>query len=112
MPKPSEPLSDTVNHRPDATPLEDAPLHYRGKKTVRVIGVVVLGLCVILLVTGLILDTDALDPAVQLLFWGTCILLAVLAMFIALVDIMLVGRASRQRRLKLFQETFGQGSKD
>jgi hypothetical protein len=49
---------------------------------------------------------------VQLLFWGTCILLAVLAMFIALVDIMLVGRASRQRRLKLFQETFGQGSKD
>lgn len=102
-------MSEPIHNAPDTTPDEDAPLHYRGKKTVRTAGVIVLGLCVVMLMAGLILDTDNLQPAVQLLFWGSCILLAILAVFIALLDIMLVGRASRQRRLKLFQDTFGRG---
>jgi hypothetical protein len=96
---------------PNTPAIEDEPIRYRGKKAVRITGVVMLAICCVMIVLGLTMDTDRLHPALQLLFWGGCILLAVLALFVALLDIVLLGRASRQRKLKLFQDTFGRGPK-
>jgi hypothetical protein len=92
---------------PASTSNEDEPIRYRGKRVVRTAGVAVLVLCCVLIAAGLALDTESLSPALQLLLWGCCILLAVLAILIALLDIALLGRASRQRKLRLFQKTFG-----
>lgn len=87
-------------------PQADEPIRYRGKKIVRLIGVVILALCLVMIAIGFGLGTDQLDPKWQLVFWGLCILLPMVAILIAMVDIMLIGRATRIRRMKLFRETF------
>ncbi len=91
----------------------DQPIQYRGKRWVRATGIVVLGVCVLLIVLGSTVVDKRLAPEWQLLFWGVCMACACLAIFIALVDVVLLARATRQQRRELLDSTLsGRQSED
>ena len=91
-------------HRLNVNP--DETLHYRGKRVVRVFGAVLLGSCLVMFVLGMTLLEQQLHGTEFLLYWSWCFLIAILAAGVALVDMALIRRASREGRRELFHEQF------
>lgn len=87
-------------------PIEEKPLTYRGQPIVRAIGAVLLTACALMLVLGMTVLSDRLQGPRYLLYWGGCLLVAVAAMVVALWDMLLLRRASKQTGRSLFREQF------
>jgi high-affinity Fe2+/Pb2+ permease len=90
-------------------PLEEKPLSYRGQPVVRAIGAVLLTACALMLILGMTVLSARLQGPRYLLYWCGCLLVAVAAMIVALWDMLLLRRASRQTRRSLFREQFMSG---
>ena len=60
--------------------------------------------CALMLVLGLTVLADRLHGPRFALYWSWCFLLTVAAIVVALVDMLLIRRASKQTRRALFRE--------
>ena len=81
-------------------------LTYRGKTLVRTIGTVLIVACCLMVVLGSTLWSDQLQGPRYVLYWSWCFLIAAAALFVALVDLMMIRRASQQTRRQLFRDQF------
>ena len=79
-------------------------LNYRGQRIVRTLGSMLLTACALMLVLGLTVLADRLHGPRFALYWSWCFLLTVAAIVVALVDMLLIRRASKQTRRALFRE--------
>jgi hypothetical protein len=89
-----------MNVHPDKLPVS------RVQRVVRYIGAVILSACAVMLVMGL---TNRLQGLQLLQYWSWCFLLAAASILCALCDMILVRRAFRRTRRKLFHEHFMTG---
>ncbi len=78
----------------------------RGQRILRVLGVILLTVCGAMFVLGMTIWEDALRGPLFMIYWGWCLLLAVITIFLALWDMVLVRRAFRQQRRELFRQEF------
>jgi hypothetical protein len=62
---------------------------------------------VLLLLLGQTLFRDAFGPLAAFLYWGMCFVLTLLAMVVALLDMMIVRRRARRQHRELLESTFG-----
>ena len=81
----------------------ELPLTYRGKFVVRALGTIFLTACCAMLVLGQTLLRDDLAGPQFLLYWSWCFLITLLAGMMAILDLMLVRRASRKVCRELIQ---------
>ena len=77
-------------------------LTYRGKRVVRTVGTTLITACCLMVVFGQTLWSEQLKGPRYALYWGWCFLLLLVTIFVALLDLALIRRASRQ----LFREQF------
>jgi signal transduction histidine kinase len=87
---------------------EKLPLS-RGQVVLRVIGGVLLTACALMVVLGTTVLTKHLQGLRFLLYWTGCLLLTCAAIIVAVWDMLLVRRISRQTRRELFQRQFMSG---
>jgi len=71
-------------------------------------GVLCLGTAILLTVWGHYFLPRDWHPMVQVGFWLTCFAITFLAILIALVDLVAVGRATRAERRALLEKTLGE----
>jgi Co/Zn/Cd efflux system component len=81
-------------------------LTYRGKAIIRTVGAAFIAACCLMVVLGTTLWREQLQGPRFVLYWGWCFLVALAAIVVALVDLLLVHRAGRQRRRELFRKQF------
>ncbi len=81
-------------------------LSYRGKTVVRTIGTILITSCCAMVVLGTTVWSEQLKGPRYMLYWGWCFLLLMLTIFVALFDLVLVRRASRQTSRELLQQQF------
>jgi hypothetical protein len=81
-------------------------LSYRGKFVVRAIGTVLISICAAMVVLGVTVLAEHLQGPRYVLYWSWCFLICAMALLAALVDMVMIRRASRQTRRELFQEQF------
>ncbi len=81
-------------------------LTYRGKALIRTLGAVFISACCLMVVLGATLWREQLQGPRFVLYWSWCFLMALAAIFVALVDLVLVRRAGRQSRRELFRKQF------
>lgn len=79
---------------------------YRGQFLVRVLGTVLLTACSLMLVLGLTVLADALHGSRFVLYWSWCFLIATVAILVAVFDMAMIHRASKQTRRALFRDQF------
>ena len=84
----------------------DQRITYRGQWFVRVLGAILLSACLLMLVLGGSLLRDWLAGVRFALYWSWCFLLAIGTISAALLDLVLLRRASRRARRRLFREQF------
>jgi hypothetical protein len=84
---------------------EKLPLS-RAQRILRYVGAVILSCCAIMVVLGSTILAERLRGPQFLLYWSWCLLLTVVAIIIALWDMLLVRRASKRSRRELFQRQF------
>ena len=84
---------------------EKLPLSF-GHRILRYVGVVVLSGCAVMVVLGSTVLTKHLQGPRFLLYWSWCLLLTIVAIVIALWDMLLVRRASKRHRQELFRRQF------
>jgi len=84
---------------------EKLPLS-RGQRILRYVGAVILSCCAVLVVLGSTILAERLRGPQFILYWSWCLLLTVVAIVIALWDMLLVRRASKRTRQELFQRQF------
>ncbi|HUK82977.1 MAG TPA: hypothetical protein VLZ12_10140 [Verrucomicrobiae bacterium] len=77
---------------------------YRGQLAVRTIGTILLTSCALMLVLGLTVLVDRLHGPRFVLYWSWCFLIATAAILVALFDMLMIRRTSRQTRRALFRE--------
>ncbi len=87
-------------------------LTYRGKAIVRTLGTGLISACCLMVALGATLWRGQLQGPGFVLYWSWCFLMALAAIFVALVDLMLVRRAGRQSRRELFRKQFTDGPSD
>ena len=87
-----------------AAPNDSLP--YRGKRIVRTLGAVLLAAACVMLVLGLTVLRERLHGPQFVLYWSWCFLITIAAILVALADLIMIRRASRQSRRKLFREHF------
>jgi NADH:ubiquinone oxidoreductase subunit 6 (subunit J) len=94
-------------HSPTSMPAnpERLPLS-RGQRILRYVGAVILSCCAVMVVLGPTILAERLRGPQFLLYWSWCLLLTVVAIVIALWDMLLVRRASKRSRQELFQRQF------
>jgi NADH:ubiquinone oxidoreductase subunit 6 (subunit J) len=78
----------------------------RFQRILRYAGAVVLSVCGVMVVLGSTILSERLHGPQFLIYWSWCLLLTILAIVIALVDMLLVRRASKRTRQELFQRQF------
>ena len=66
-----------------------------------------MGLAVLMLVAGQTLFRDAFGPLVTLAYWFVCFLLTMLAIAVALPDLLVVRRRAQREHRELVESTFG-----
>jgi TRAP-type C4-dicarboxylate transport system permease small subunit len=81
-------------------------LTYRGKRVVRTLGTILITACCLMVVLGATLWSEQLKGPRYVLYWSWCFLLLMLTIFVALLDMLLVRRASRQTRRQLLRDQF------
>jgi membrane-bound ClpP family serine protease len=69
-------------------------------------GAVLLGSSLTMIVLGLTVLADRMENIQFIRYWTWCFLLAILAIGVAVFDMLLVRRAARQTRRRLFREQF------
>lgn len=84
---------------------EKLPLS-RGQRLLRIFGAALLTVCAAMVVLGLTLLSERLHGPPFVLYWTGCFLLTLLAIAVALWDMLLVRRASKQCRRELFRREF------
>lgn len=84
-------------------------LTYRGKTIIRTLGAVLISACCLMVALGATLWRDRLQGPQFVLYWSWCFLIALAAIFVALVDLVMVRRAGRQSRRELFRKQFTAG---
>jgi len=89
-------------------PPEKLPLS-RGQVVLRVFGGVLLTACALMVVLGTTVLGEHLQGLRFLFYWTACLLLTCAAIIIAVWDMVLVRRISRQTRRELFQRQFMSG---
>jgi high-affinity Fe2+/Pb2+ permease len=87
-------------------PIEEKPLTYRGQAIVRASGALLLTACALMLILGMTVLSNRLQGPRYILYWCGCLLVAVAAMVVALWDMLLLRRASKQTGRSLFREQF------
>jgi hypothetical protein len=92
-----------LNVPPDKLPVS------RGQRVLRYIGAVILSACAVMLVLGLTVLSNRLHGLRLLQYWTWCFLLAAGSIFCALWDMILVRRAFKRTRRKLFHDHFMTG---
>ncbi len=81
----------------------------RGQRILRVLGTILLIVCAGMFVLGLTIWEEDLRGPMFAIYWSWCFLLAVITIFIALWDMVLVRRAYRRQRRELFRHEFMTG---
>ena len=81
-------------------------LTYRGKTFVRVLGTLLITVCCLMIVLGLAVFPDELQGPRYVFYWSWCFLVALAAGFVAVLDILLLRRASQQTRRELYRRQF------
>ena len=84
----------------------DKSLSYRGKTVVRTIGTILVSTCCVMVVLGVTILSDRLKGPQFVLYWSWCFLITIGTLLTALFDLMMVRRASRQTRRRLYREQF------
>jgi hypothetical protein len=77
-----------------------------GQRILRYAGGIILSACAVMLVLGVTVLADRLHGPQFVLYWTWCFLLSVAAIGVALWDMLLVRRASKQTRRELFRKQF------
>ena len=77
---------------------------YRGQFVVRTIGTTLLTGCSLMLVLGLTVLSDRLHGPRFALYWSWCFLITLAAILVALFDLLMIRRTSKQTRRALFRE--------
>jgi TRAP-type C4-dicarboxylate transport system permease small subunit len=77
-----------------------------GQRLLRIFGGIVLSACAVMVVLGVTVLEDDLQGPLFALYWSWCFLFAILAILVALWDMILVRRAFKRRRRELFREEF------
>ncbi len=72
----------------------------------RAIGAVLLTVCALMLILGTTVLEDRLKGPRYIFYWCGCFLVTVAAMLVALWDMLLLRRASKQTGRSLFREKF------
>jgi hypothetical protein len=78
----------------------------RGQRILRYVGAVILSCCAVMVVLGSTILAERLRGPQFLLYWSWSLLLTIVAVVIALWDMLLVRRASKRSRQELFQRQF------
>jgi hypothetical protein len=81
-------------------------LHYRGKLLIRTICAVLLTSAASMLGLGTTLFADRLQGVEFIRYWSWCFIIALAAIVMALLDMVLIRRASRQERRRIFEKGF------
>jgi cobalamin biosynthesis protein CobD/CbiB len=81
-------------------------LTYPGKRVVRFIGALLTTVCCLMVVLGATVWAERLQGPRYVLYWSWCFLLLVLTLAVALLDLVMIRRASRQTRRQLFHDQF------
>lgn len=76
------------------------------QRILRYVGAVVLSSCAVMLVLGSTILAERLHGPQFLIYWSWCLLLTIVAIIIALWDMLLVRHASKRTRQELFQRQF------
>jgi Co/Zn/Cd efflux system component len=79
-------------------------LPYRGKLLIRTIGAILLSTAGVMLVLGLTVLSERLQGPEFVLYWSWCFLITALALIVALVDLLMIRRASKQTKLELVRQ--------
>jgi hypothetical protein len=79
---------------------------YRGQLVVRTIGTILLTACSLMLILGLTVLADRLHGPQFALYWSWCFLITTAAILVALFDMLMIRRTSKQTRRALFREKF------
>ncbi len=87
-----------------ATP--DRTLTYRGKAIVRAIGATLLTACALMVVLGVTVFSNSLHGLRYATYWSWCFLITTAAIIVALWDMLMLRRVSKQTRRQLFREQF------
>jgi hypothetical protein len=77
-----------------------------GQRILRVLGTIFLTVCAAMFVLGLTIWEEELRGPMFAIYWSWCFLLAVITIFIALWDMVLVRRTFRRQRRELFRQEF------
>ena len=85
---------------------EHETITYRGKRVVRAVGAILITVCALMAVLGTTVWEAELRGPMFALYWSWCFLLLVITMFVALADLMMIRRAGRQTRRKIFRQQF------
>jgi hypothetical protein len=84
----------------------ESSLSYRGKAVVRAIGAILISACAAMVVLGVTVLSDRLQGPRYVLYWSWCFLVTALSLLVALYDMIMIRRASRQTRRDLFRQQF------
>jgi TRAP-type C4-dicarboxylate transport system permease small subunit len=85
---------------------EHETITYRGKRVVRAVGAILITVCALMAVLGTTVWAAELRGPMYALYWSWCFLMLVITMFVALVDLVMIRRVSRQTRRELFRQQF------
>lgn len=89
-----------------ADPVASRSLRYRGKSLVRLVGGALLTACAVMVVLGLTVLSERLQGLTFIRYWTWCLLIALAAIVMALLDMALIHHASSRLRRQLFREQF------
>jgi hypothetical protein len=81
-------------------------LNYRGKGVVRLLSTVLITICCLMVLLGSTVWSNQLGGPLYLLYWSWCFLTAILAGLLAVLDMILIRRASQQTRQELLRRQF------
>ena len=77
-----------------------------GQRILRLLSTVILTICALMAILGFSLWSEELQGPLFALYWSWCFLLAMVAIFLGLWDMLLVRRAFKRRRRELFRDEF------
>lgn len=81
-------------------------LTYRGKGVVRAVGTILITACCVLVVLGMTIWSEQLKGPRYILYWSWCFLLLLITILVALIDALMIRRASLRTRRELFRKQF------
>ena len=81
-------------------------LNYRGKGVVRLLGGVLITICCLMVILGSTVLADRLAGPLYVIYWSWCFLTAMGATLMAVLDMILIRRASIRTRQELLRRQF------